>query len=305
MAVPSIISAEQYHDIFGSSEEENNNREEKNNTADSDGSDIDVQEVESDLEEDESDNDSNASDTIEWSDELEDFDIDEFSGRQEMKFNVPDNVSANDFFSQLFGDSIMDIIVTETNRYARQKLANTPRLEKWKDITKQELRAYFGICIIMGINNLPRIAMYWSTDPFIGNTGIQSVMARNRFEELSQYLHFTNSETEPPRGDANFDRLFKIRPILSIVLNNIQNAYEPSKNLSVDEAMIAFRAKAKVCALQQSRPKNAERLQGGDTLRVQSVQSCTLPNNVPQFVPRSSRVTHFNLTLFCNKFRFS
>ena len=99
MAVPSIISAEQYHDIFGSSEEENN-------TVDSDGSDIDVQEVESDLEEDESDsesdNDSNASDTIEWSDELEDFDIDEFSGRQEMKFNVPDNVSANDFFSQLF-----------------------------------------------------------------------------------------------------------------------------------------------------------------------------------------------------------
>ena len=226
MAVPSIISAEQYHDIFGSSEEENNNREEENNTADSDGSDIDVQEVESDLEEDESDsesdNDSNASDTIEWSDQLEDFDIDEFSGRQEMKFNVPDNVSANDFFSQLFGDSIMDIIVTETNRYARQKLANTPRLEKWKDITKQELRAYFGICIIMSINNLPRIAMYWSTDPFIGNTGIQSVMARNRFEELSQYLHFTNSETEPPRGDANFDRLFKIRPILSIVLNNIQ-----------------------------------------------------------------------------------
>ena len=117
MAVPSIISAEQYHDIFGSSEEENN-------TADSDGSDIDVQEVESDLEEDESDsesdNDSNASDTIEWSDELEDFDIDEFSGRQEMKFNVPDNVSANDFFSQLYGDSIMDIIETETNRYARQ-----------------------------------------------------------------------------------------------------------------------------------------------------------------------------------------
>ena len=302
MAVPSIISAEQYHDIFGSSEEENNNREEENNTADSDGSDIDVQEVESDLEEDESDsesdNDSNASDTIEWSDELEDFDIDEFSGRQEMKFNVPDNVSANDFFSQLFGDSIMDIIVTETNRYARQKLANTPRLEKWKDI-KQELRAYFGICIIMGINNLPRIATYWSTDPFIGNTGIQSVMARNRFEELSQYLHFTNSETEPPRGDANFDRLFKIRPILSIVLNNIQHSVAREAHVCP-----CGRAKAKVCALQQSRPKNAERLQGGDTLRVQSVQSCTLPNNVPQFVPRSSRVTHFNLTLFCNKFRF-
>ena len=240
MAEPSIKSAEEFHDTFGSSEEENN-------TADSDGFDIDVQEVESDLEEDEndseSDNDSNASDSIEWSDELKDFDIGEFSGRQEIKFNVSDNPSPNDFFSQLFGDSIIDTIVTETNRYARQKLADTPRLEKWKDITNRELKAYFGICIIMGINNLPRIAMYWSTDPFIGNTGIQSVMTKNRFEELSQYLHFTNSETETPRGDANYDRLFKIGPILTVVLNNIQNAYEPSKNLSVDEAMIAFKGR--------------------------------------------------------------
>ena len=104
MAVPSIISAEQYHDIFGSSEEENNNREEENNTADSDGSDIDVQEVESDLEEDESnsesDNDSNASDTIEWSDELEDFDIDEFSGRQEMKFKKNTGCPSNTGFDR-------------------------------------------------------------------------------------------------------------------------------------------------------------------------------------------------------------
>ena len=169
MAEPSIISPEQFHDIFGSSDEESN-------TADSDGSDIDVQELESDVEEGESDNDSDASDTIEWSDQLEDFDIDEFSGQQGMTFNVPDDPSPNDFFSQLFGDSVIDTIVTETNRYARQKLAN-------------------------------------------------------------------NSETEPPRANANYDRLFKIRTILSIVLDNIQNAYEPSKNLSVDEAMIACKGR--------------------------------------------------------------
>ncbi|XP_068671890.1 piggyBac transposable element-derived protein 4-like [Montipora foliosa] len=240
MAEPLIVSAEEFHDIFGSSDEENN-------AADFNGSDIDVQELDSDIEEDEneseSDNDSNASDTIEWSDELEDFDIEEFSGQQAIKFNVPENVSPNDFFSQLFGDSVIDTIVTETNRYARQKLADTPRLQKWKDITNRELKAYFGICIIMGINNLPRIAMYWSTDPFIGNSGIQSVMTKNRFEEVSQYLHFVDSSKEPARGDANYDKLFKIRPILSIVLDNIQNAYEPSKNLSVDEAMIAFKGR--------------------------------------------------------------
>ena len=133
------------------------------------------------------------------------------------------------------------MIMTETNRVVRQKLADTPRLQKWKDITNRELKAYFGICIIMGINNLLRIAMYWSTNPFIGNSGTQSVMTKNRFEEVSQYLHFVYSNKERARGDANYDKLFKIRLILSIVLDNIQNAYEPSKNLSVDEAILLLK----------------------------------------------------------------
>ena len=63
MVQPLIVSAEEFHDIFGSSDEENN-------AADFGRSDIDVQEVDSDIEEDEneseSDNDSNASDTIKW-----------------------------------------------------------------------------------------------------------------------------------------------------------------------------------------------------------------------------------------------
>ena len=76
------------------------------------------------------------------------------------------------------------------------------------------MKAYFGICVVMGINNLPRLAMYWSSDPFIGNTGIQNIMTKNRFKELSQYLDFSNSETEPQRGEENFDRLYKVRSLL-------------------------------------------------------------------------------------------
>ena len=68
-------------------------------------------------------------------------------------------------------------------------------------------------------------------------------MTKNRFEELSQYLHFSNSETEPQRGEENFDRLYKVRSLLSGVLENSQKAYEPSKNLSIDEGMIAFKGR--------------------------------------------------------------
>ena len=85
------------------------------------------------------------------------------------------------------------------------------QLEQWKDITSEEMRAYFGLCIIMGINSLLRIAMYWSSDSFIGNMGIQNVMTKNRFEAISQFLHFSDSTTagrcklrSPVQSSSNF-----------------------------------------------------------------------------------------------------
>ena len=110
----------------------------------------------------------------------------------------------------------------------------------------------------MGINNLPRLAMYWSSDPFIGNTGIQNVMTKNGFEELSQYLHFSNSATEPRRGEENFDRLYKVRPLLTGILENVQKAYEPSKNLSIDEGMIAFKGRLSFRQYMPAKPTKVE-----------------------------------------------
>ena len=64
----------------------------------------------------------------------------------------------------------------------------------------------------MGINRRPIHALFWSNDDFFGNQSIKRVMTMNRFEELSQisqYLYFNDSTTEPARGAENFDRLFK------------------------------------------------------------------------------------------------
>lgn len=65
-------------------------------------------------------------------------------------------------------------------------------------------------------------------------------MPKNRFEEISQFLHLNDLSREPMRGDVNFDCLYKCRPALNAVLRNVQRCYLPTKNLSVDEGMIAF-----------------------------------------------------------------
>ena len=56
------------------------------------------------------------------------------------------------------------LLVTETNRYAakcRQNVSEHAR--PWSDVTLEEMKAFVGMLIIMGIDKLPRIELYWST----------------------------------------------------------------------------------------------------------------------------------------------
>ena len=55
---------------------------------------------------------------------------------------------------------------------------------------KDEMEAYLGVCVTMGINNSPKLADDWSSDIFmIHNDGIKQTMSKNRFEEISQFFH--------------------------------------------------------------------------------------------------------------------
>ena len=105
-----------------------------------------------------------------------------------------------------------DRVVEESNRYAQQKLGD--RFANFHQITRAELKAFIGINLIMGINRLPNYALFWSNDDFFGNQGIKRVITKNRFEEISQHLHFSDSTKEPARGAVNYDRLFKVRTVI-------------------------------------------------------------------------------------------
>lgn len=90
LAEPSIITPEEYLNIFSSLDEENGN-------VDAKGSDIDIQEVDSDkeVEEDvqESDNEDNAADAIggetAWSNKLTNFVISQYNSQPAIKVEVP------------------------------------------------------------------------------------------------------------------------------------------------------------------------------------------------------------------------
>ncbi|XP_060576374.1 piggyBac transposable element-derived protein 4-like [Ruditapes philippinarum] len=97
--------------------------------------------------------------------------------------------------------------------------------------------------ILMAINFLPEVDMYWSANSFIGNSGIQNIMTCNRFQKLCQYFHVSNRDLEPTRGHPNYDRLYKIRPVVQHISDTFITCYDLSREVAVDEAMIRFAGK--------------------------------------------------------------
>ena len=46
-----------------------------------------------------------------------------------------------------------------------------------------------------------------------------------------------------PREDQNYDKLFKVQPLLNAVSTTIRQEYRPSKFLSVDEGMVKYKGR--------------------------------------------------------------
>ena len=101
----------------------------------------------------------------------------------------------------------------QTNLYARQNPPFSSRY-KWFDITVEELKAFIGVRIVMGLNIRHSYRDYWSLDPLLGAPAVVKAFPINWYSHLLSHLHFNDNPTFIPRGQPGHDRLHKIYPIL-------------------------------------------------------------------------------------------
>ena len=148
-----------------------------------------------------------------------------------------------DVFDLYFSPDLMCEIVKQSNAYA--KLVMGPeKFDKWEKITVEELRAFLGFNILMGINHLPSLNDYWSRDPRLRYAPVADRISRDRFREVSRYLHFVDNDTLVPRGEEGHDRLGKVRPVIDHLSTKFAEVYQPHRDIAVDEAMIKFQGRS-------------------------------------------------------------
>nr|XP_022290105.1 piggyBac transposable element-derived protein 4-like [Crassostrea virginica] len=152
--------------------------------------------------------------------------------------HLPSDATPLQYFLLMFPLTLIQVIVENTNLYARQSGA-----QGWVDTTIGEMKAFLGLQILMGIVQLPRYTMYWSSDKYIGNAGFQETMTLKRFEKISRYFHLNDNTTQGPRGTQGFDRLHKIRPVLDATRTTFKSEMNPPQQQSIDEGMIKYKGR--------------------------------------------------------------
>lgn len=156
--------------------------------------------------------------------------------------------SAVDFFKLYFPDDAIQLICTETNRYAEQffdganELGPHSRFNKWFETSPTEISAMLAMQISMGICAKPTIAEYWNGF-WLTKTDMSSIMTRNRYQLLQTFLHMCNNTERIERGAVGHNPLFKIQALLDLTEPLYQRYFQPARDISIDESMIKFKGR--------------------------------------------------------------
>lgn len=149
-------------------------------------------------------------------------------------------------FQLFFNDDLLNDIVFSTNLYAQQSFS------KQKPTNLRELKTFLGINLLMGIKRLPSYRDYWNTGPDMNDAYVSSLMPVKRFSWLLSNLHLNDNLLMPKKGEPNYDKLYKVRPLLTSLSDSFKNCMAPTRDLSVDESMIKFKGRS---TLKQYQPK--------------------------------------------------
>ena len=151
-------------------------------------------------------------------------------------------------FRNFFTKEILNLIIDQTNIYGNEKKQSSTqrKISKWKDVSREEIESFLGLVMLMGINDLPNIKLYWSKDMVFHNAFISSIMSRDRFLEIFYNLHLANNSLQPKQESKDYSKIYKVKNFIEILRRNFQKNYNFGRYGTIDESMIKFKGRSSI-----------------------------------------------------------
>lgn len=118
----------------------------------------------------------------------------------------------------------------------------------WRHTTAQELYAFLGVHLFMGIDRLPSIEMYWSAG--YQHSTITSIFSRDRFKQLLRYFRIVAA----PVDAAPRNPIPHVRALAEKLNRSFAAHFTPTQHLSLDEAMVAYKGRSPIKQYIPSKP---------------------------------------------------
>ena len=116
--------------------------------------------------------------------------------------------------------------------------------KSWIMLVPEDILAYFGCMILMGLAKLPSLKDYWSTLSCFSCPAISERISRDRFLEIHKYLHFADNSTLSLPGTPEYDKIGKVRHVLNMLKERFLVVYNPHRECAIDEAMIKYKGRS-------------------------------------------------------------
>ncbi|VDI58381.1 Hypothetical predicted protein [Mytilus galloprovincialis] len=181
----------------------------------------------------------------------------EFRGNRLGPVDVRPDDKPHELFLSMVTDpenvdnNVVDLLVKETNRYAEDRkavgnLKPRSRLHMWRPVNNEEMKAFLGLLLLMGIIQKPTLASYWETQDKLWlrrTPSFRSVMTRDRFLAILSNLHINNNQTALPRDHPQYDPMHKVRPAIDVCNTAFRKNYRLGRDICVDERIVGFKGR--------------------------------------------------------------
>ena len=105
------------------------------------------------------------------------------------------------------------------------------------------MEQYLSMLVRMSIIKLPQVRRHWTQSTQVSS--ISNIMSINRFEKIRQYFHCNDNSKNVQSSDPNYDKLYKVRPVVDSVLKKCRQI-PPEEVHCIDEQIIPTKGRSSI-----------------------------------------------------------